>query len=109
MTEEKTWPSNEQDIVRHLINLQKFDGLWNLNDRDIQSLCQKSLTSFHSNLSNESTILTTVIVIIIFEMKFNSFKNMWSFIVSKARKRLTELLGNNEKLEQLINDINSQL
>ncbi|CAF4286729.1 unnamed protein product, partial [Rotaria sordida] len=35
ITEQKTWPSNDQDIVRHLINLQKFDGLWNLTDDDI--------------------------------------------------------------------------
>ncbi|CAF4668073.1 unnamed protein product, partial [Rotaria sp. Silwood1] len=50
MTEQKTWPSNDQDIVRHLINLQKFDGLWNLSNDDIQNLCQKPLTSFHSIL-----------------------------------------------------------
>ncbi|CAF1345512.1 unnamed protein product, partial [Rotaria sordida] len=48
MTEQKTWPSNDQDIVRHLINLQKFDGLWNLTDNDIQNLCHKPLKSFHS-------------------------------------------------------------
>ena len=80
-----------------------------MSDSDIQNLCQKSLISFHSNLSNDSIILTTVIVITILEMKFNSFKTMWSFIVNKARKRLTELLGDNEKLEQLINEIKSQL
>jgi hypothetical protein len=109
ITEQKTWPSNDQDIVRHLINLQKFDGLWNLNESDIQNLCQKPLTSFHSNLSYDSSILTTVVAIIILEIKFNSSKTMWSFIVNKARKRLTELLGDNEKLEQLINEIKHQL
>jgi len=109
MTEEKTWPSNDQDIVRHLINLQTFDGLWNLSDFDIQHLCQKPLTSFHSNLSNDSTILTTVIVISMLEMKFNSFKTIWSFVVNKGKKRLTELLGDNGKLEQLLNNIKSQL
>jgi hypothetical protein len=30
-------------------------------------------------------------------------------MVNKGRKRLTELLGDKEKLEQLINDIKSQL
>jgi hypothetical protein len=109
VTEEKIWPSNDQDIVRHLINLQKFDGLWDLRDCDIQNLCQKPLTSFHSNLINDSTILTTVIVIIMLEMKFNSLKTIWSFVVTKGRKRLTELLGDNGKLEQLFNDIKSQL
>ena len=108
-TEEKIWPSNDQDIVRHLINLQKFDGLWNLSNDEIQNLCQKPLTSFQSNISNDSIILTTIIVIIILEMKFDSFKTMWSFIVNKTRKRLTELLGDNGKLEQLINEIKSQL
>jgi len=109
VTEEKTWPSNDQDVVRHLINLQKFDGLWNLRDCDIQNLCQKPLTSFHSNLINDSTILTTVIVIIMLEMKFISLKTMWSFVVNKGRKCLTELLGDDGKLEQLFNDIKSQI
>jgi hypothetical protein len=109
INEQKTWPSNDQDIVRHLINLQKFDGLWNLSESDIQNLCQKPLTSFHSNLTPDSSILITVIVVIILEMKFNSFKTMWSFIVNKARKRLTELLGDNEKLEQLMNEFKKQL
>jgi hypothetical protein len=109
INEPNSWPSDDQDVVRHLINLQKFDGLWNLSNSDIQNLFQKSLTSFHSNLSNDSTVLTTVIVIIILETKFNSFKTMWSFMVNKGRKRLTELLGDKEKLEQLINDIKSQL
>jgi hypothetical protein len=109
ITEQKTWPSNDQDIVRHLINLQKFDGLWNLSESDIQNLCQKPLTSFHSNLTPDSIILTTVVVIIMLEMKFNSFKTMWSFILNKARKRLTELLGDNGKLEQLMDEIKKQL
>jgi hypothetical protein len=109
MTEEKTWPSNDPDIVRHLIHLQKFDGLWNLSDSDIQNLCQKPRTTFHSNMNQDPIILTTVLVIIILEMKFTSLKIMWSFIVNKARKRLTELLDGNENLEQVINNIKSQL
>ncbi|CAF1087603.1 unnamed protein product [Didymodactylos carnosus] len=109
MTEQKMWPLNDQDIVRHLINLQKFDGLWNLSGDDIQNLCQKPLTSFHSNLSNDSTILTSTIAIVVLETKFNSFRTMWSFIVNKGKKRLMELLGDTGKLEQLINDIKNQL
>jgi len=106
----QAWPINDQDIVRHLINLQQFDGLWNLNGNDIQNLCRKSLTSFHSNLTQDSTILTTAIVMVALEIKFTSLKTMWSFVVSKARKRLIELLNNNENnLQQLINDIKKQL
>ncbi|CAF1313081.1 unnamed protein product [Rotaria sordida] len=109
MTEQKIWLSNDQDIVRHLINLQKFDGLWNLTDDDIQNLCHKPLKSFHSIITNDSIILTTVIVIIILEMKYDTFKTMWLFVVNKGRKRLIELLGDTEKLERLINDIKHQL
>lgn len=69
INEQKSWPSNDQDVVRHLTNLQKYDGLWNLSNDDIENLCQKPLTSFQSNLTNDSTILTTVIVIVILEMK----------------------------------------
>ncbi|CAF1457389.1 unnamed protein product [Adineta steineri] len=109
ITEEKTWPSNDEDVVRHLISLQKFDGLWNLSGSEVQNLSKKPLTSFQSNISNDSSILSTIIVIIIFETKFDSSKTLWSFMVNKARKRLTELLDNNGKLEQLINEIKSQL
>ncbi|CAF3138720.1 unnamed protein product [Rotaria sp. Silwood2] len=109
MVEQKTWPSTDQDIVRHLINLQKFDGLWNLSNGDIQNLCQKPLTSFDSIHSDNLTILTTVIVIIVLETKYSAFKTMWLFLVSKGRKRLIELLGDAEKVETLINDIKHQL
>ena len=109
MTTIKKWPSNDQDIVRYLINLQKFDGLWNLTNDDLENLCQKSLTSFHSNITQDSILLTTVIVILFLEKKFNSYQTMWSFMVNKARKRLTELLGHNVILEQLINEINNLL
>jgi hypothetical protein len=30
-----SWPSNDQDIVRHLINEQKFDGLWDLDSQAV--------------------------------------------------------------------------
>lgn len=107
--DQKRWPSNDQDIVRHLINLQKFDGLWNMNDDDIKNLCQKSLASFQSNLTNDSIILTTSIVIVILEMKFNSYQTLWSFVVNKGKKRLEELLGDQKKVEQIFNDIKNQL
>jgi len=105
-----TWPTHNQDIVRHLIDLQKFDGLWNLTDDDIQHLCQKSLTSFHSNLTYDSMLITTAIVIVMLKTKFKSYKIMWVFVVNKARQRLIELLNNNENnFKQLINDIKTQL
>ncbi|CAF4064370.1 unnamed protein product [Adineta steineri] len=109
IAKEKTWPSNDEDVVRHLISLQKFDGLWNLSDSEVQNLSKKPLTSFQSNISDDLSILSTTIVILIFETKFDSSKTLWSFMVNKARKRLTELLGDNGKLELLINEIKSQL
>jgi len=66
-----------------LIDLQKFDGLWNLTDDDIQHLCQKSLTSFHSNLTYDSMLITTVIVIVMLKTKFKSYKIMWVFARGK--------------------------
>ncbi|CAF1074410.1 unnamed protein product [Didymodactylos carnosus] len=101
-----TWPSSDQDIVPHLINLQKFDGLWILSDEEIQKLCKKPLSSFHPDTSTDPIVLTSALVIAVLETKFVLFKPMWSFIVNKGRKRLTELLGDTQKLEQLMESEN---
>jgi hypothetical protein len=33
---EETFPTDNQDIVRYLINNQKFDSLWDLDSRSIE-------------------------------------------------------------------------
>jgi hypothetical protein len=105
------WPSTDQDIVRYLINKQKFDGLWNADDNIIKNLTGKSLSVFQSttpNISNE--ILASIVVIIIFETRFVGFSSLWHGVVQKARKRIIDLLKKDSKnFDTLIEDIRKQL
>jgi hypothetical protein len=105
------WPSTDQDIVRYLINKQKFDGLWNADDNIIKNLTGKSLSVFQSTTPNISDeILASTIVIITLETKFVGFSSLWHGVVQKARKRITDLLKKDSKnFDTLIADIRQQL
>jgi hypothetical protein len=105
------WPSTDQDIVRYLINKQKFDGLWNADDNIIKNLTGKSLSVFRSTTPNISDeILASTLVIIILETRFVGFSSLWHGVVQKARKRIIDLLKKKSKnFDTLIEDIRKQL
>jgi len=107
----EVWPSTDQDIVRYLINKQKFDGLWNLNDDTIKNLTGKSLSIFQSTDPNiNDQILVSIIIIIMFETKFAGFSSLWHGVVQKARKRIIDLIKKDSKnLDTLMEDIRKQL
>ncbi|CAF1140001.1 unnamed protein product [Rotaria sp. Silwood1] len=106
--EDKTWPTGDQNIVRYLINKQKFDGLWDLDAKDIEHLTGKPLASFPS--SNNKQVLISAIVIIAFETRFVALSAMWHGVVQKARNRLLDLLDKDVKqLELLLKNIRQQL
>jgi hypothetical protein len=106
--EEDAWPTNEQDIVRYLINKQKFDGCWDFDSKIIEQLTGKALNDFKQTTNNE--ILVTAIVVTVLEKRFASLSSMWHGIVQKARKRLIDLLGKDmNKLHSLFENINKQL
>ena len=103
-----SWPTNDQDIVRYLIDKQKFDGSWDLDPITIERLTGKPLTAFRN--STPSQLLVSAIVITILEMRFTSLSSMWHGIVQKARKHLFQLLVNdNKKLENLLEEIRKQI
>jgi hypothetical protein len=104
-------PANDQDIVRYLINKQKFDGLWNLDDEIITELTGKSFFIFQlTNFDIDTELLASVIVILILETRFSAFSSLWYGIVQKARNRIIDLLGNDvTKTDQLFNDIRNEL
>ncbi|CAF4502589.1 unnamed protein product [Rotaria sp. Silwood1] len=107
----EVWPSTDQDIVRYLINKQKFNGLWNLDDDIIKKLTGKSLSVFRSaNPNIDNQILISIIVIIILETRFADFSSLWHGVVQKARKRLIDLVGKYSKdFDTLLDDIRKQL
>jgi hypothetical protein len=108
---EEVWPNSNQDIVRHLIGKQKFDGLWNLDSESIENSTGKSLEEFQLTKSyTNGDILISILVIAVLETRFTMFESWWHAIVQKSRKRLTELLGNDSKsLDTLLAEIRRQL
>ncbi|CAF3985720.1 unnamed protein product, partial [Rotaria sordida] len=107
----EVWPSNDQDIVRYLINTQKFNGLWNLDDDIIRNLTGKFLSVFQSaNPNIDNQILISIIVIIILETRFAGFSSLWHGVVQKARKQLIDLVKKDSKnFDTLLDDIRKQL
>ncbi len=105
---EEVWPTNDQDIVRHLIDKQKFDGSWDLDATNVERLTGKPLIGFQQLANNQ--VLISAIVIAVLETRFTSFSLMWHGVVQKARKRLVDLLGKDvKKLDALLEEIRKQL
>jgi hypothetical protein len=107
----EVWPSTDQDIVRYLINKQKFDGLWDINDDIIKNLTGKSLSVFRSTNPNiNDQILVSAIIIIMLETKFAGFSSLWHGVVQKARKRMIHLVKkDSNSFDTLIENIRKQL
>lgn len=110
-----SWPTDEQKLVDRFIELQQFDGLWMLTSDDVKQLTGKSLSSFSSSVTKDiekkyqELVITTGIVIIILQNRCSSKKILWQTLVTKANKRLEELLnGDENKLKQLIKDCENQ-
>ena len=104
----RTDNQDEQDTVRHLIQQQKFDGLWNVDEKIIVQLTGKSLSNFHQ--LNNTEMLMSAIIIVVLETHFASLSSMWYGIVQKARKRLIDMLDkDSNRLEALLEDIRKQL
>ncbi|CAF0827662.1 unnamed protein product [Adineta ricciae] len=104
------WPSNDQDIVRFLINKQMFDGLWDFDSEDIKNLTKKTLDEFTcGNNQIDQLVLVSIIVIAVLEARFGALTMMWHGVVQKARKRLINSLGKDSKyLEQILENIHKQ-
>ncbi|CAF2783378.1 unnamed protein product [Rotaria sp. Silwood2] len=107
----EVWHSSDQDIVHYLINKQKFNGRWNLDDDIIKNLTGKSLSIFQSTNPNIGhQILISIIIIIVLETRFSSFSSLWHGVVEKARKQLIDLIKQDSKnFDTLFGDIRKQL
>ncbi|CAF4068533.1 unnamed protein product [Rotaria sordida] len=103
------WPSNDQDIVRHLIDKQNFNGLWHLDAESIRHLTGKPLANFQS-IHTDIPVLISAIVLILLETRFGAFVSMWHGVAQKARTIIIEKLGKDPKnLETLLESIRKQL
>jgi len=108
MLTEDVWPTNNQDIVRYLIDKQKFDGSWDLDSKTIERLTGKPLTAFQQSTNHE--LFISAIVIIVLETRFASFSSMWHGVVQKSHRYLIDLLGNDtQKFDTVLEEIRKQL
>jgi len=106
--DEDKLPTGDEDIVRHLIAKQKFDGLWDLTDKEVETLTGKQLDRFPQGYNQQ--ILISAIIVVLLEIRFSSFSSMWHGVVQKARKRLMKSVGDDmKKLEDLLDGIRSAL
>ena len=105
--QEETWPLNDEDIIRHLITKQNFDGLWQADSEIIVKLTGKPLASFELTHSHvDSKVLASVIIVLILETRYAAFSSLWHGIVQKARKKISAVLGTDSKtFDQLQGDI----
>ena len=108
--QEETWPLNDEDIIRHLITKQNFDGLWQADSEIIVKLTGKPLASFELTHSHvDSKVLASVIIVLILETRYAAFSSLWHGIVQKARKKISAVLGTDSKtFDQLQGDIRLQ-
>jgi hypothetical protein len=111
MADSVDFQKDNQDIVRRLINKQRFDGLWNFDTKIIQQLTGKCLSSFQATDNHlDNQILVSAIILSLLETRFAAFSSMWFGVVQKARKRLLDLLDNDSKnLDILLKKIRTQL
>ncbi|CAF2955122.1 unnamed protein product [Rotaria sp. Silwood2] len=106
--EEEPWPTEDQHIVRYLINKQKFDGLWDLNENDIEKLTGKSFANF-SQIDNPKVAMLAIVIITL-ETRYSALSLMWHGVIQKALKRLLELLGHNaDQLRSILEMVRQQL
>ena len=103
------WPIEEKDIVRYLIDLQKFDGLWSLSDEQIEKLTKQSFSSYRSQYTTDQQLISSVLVLITLEQeRFQSTRTLWQACVKKTKQRLAQLLGGHETLELVLQEMREQ-
>jgi hypothetical protein len=104
-------PSNDQDIVRYLINKQKLDDLWDLTDEIMEKISRKPFIEFQlGNNDVDDQILFSIVVILILETRFSSLSSLWYGIIQKTPDRIIDLLGkDSNKIDKLFNDVRNQL
>lgn len=92
------WPSNDEDIVRHLISKQNFTGLWTFDSTIIENLTGKAFSTFHSiDPALDASLLTSLVIVHLLQTRFSSYSSLWHAIVQKARKAINNQLNKDAK------------
>ena len=97
-----------QDIIHQVIIKQKFDGLWDVDEKIIEQLTSKSLSHFRQ--LEITRMFVSAIIVVAFETRFASLSSLWYGVVQKTRKRLLTMLENDKsKLDNLLENIRKQI
>ncbi|UJR23939.1 hypothetical protein I4U23_026908 [Adineta vaga] len=106
--DDKEFPTDDENIVRYLIDKQNFDGVWNIDSETIQKLTGKPLNQFQYSIQKE--LIISIIIIILLETRFSSYSSMCHGIVQKSKKRILDLLNKDQnRFQSLFDDIRKQL
>ncbi|UJR29812.1 hypothetical protein I4U23_017356 [Adineta vaga] len=96
------FPSDDEDIVRYLIDKQNFDGLWSFDPKIIEKLTGKSLKEFQYSIKKE--LIISMIILILLETRFSSYSSMCHGIIQKSKKRILDLLNKDQNQYQSFYD-----
>ena len=84
--------------------------MWSLNESDIGKLTSgKSFSTFQSTLTNNRDALTTALAIAILESKYSNQKTLWSAVVDKGRKQLSNFGLTDDQINLLIDEMKNKL
>ncbi|UJR29811.1 hypothetical protein I4U23_017355 [Adineta vaga] len=100
--EKEKFPSDDEDIVRYLIDKQNFDGLWSFDPKIIEKLTGKSLKEFQYSIKKE--LIISMIILILLETRFSSYSSMCHGIIQKSKKRILDLLNKDQNQYQSFYD-----
>ena len=84
--------STLEDLTCFLINLQTFEGSWEVSPSLLSALKISGSDLKHEaiNVGVEQKVFATAVVIAVFEQKLREFEGSWDLVVEKAREWLSE-------------------
>ena len=99
---------NPSDVIRQIIGLQNFNGLWSINDlKQISSLLQQSTVttvlkdvdlekSLMDYKDKDNDVILSMIIMFIFAKYFTKDESLWKPLMKKCAKTMENRLGNEE-------------
>jgi hypothetical protein len=99
---------NPTDIIRQIIGLQNFSGIWSIKDlKRIISLLQQSTVStvlkdvnleeiLNDYKDKDNDLILSIIIMFIFEKYFTDDQPLWKPLMKKCVKAMENRLGNEE-------------
>jgi hypothetical protein len=109
--------TNPSDIVRQIIGLQDFNGLWSINNiKQVITLLQSTVISKDDHLEQivddykgqDNDVVLSMIIMFVFMKYFTDDEPLWKPVMKKCAKAMEDRLGKTEyhemtdKIKQLV-------